>query len=85
MSNPYLCPNCKTNHSRFNIIEQIAKPVKLDPQTGKVMDEYINGDAGIFHKTYDGPKYRVQCASCGLVETEESFVKYAEYNQRTKH
>ncbi len=85
LPNPYLCPNCKTNHSRFNIIEQVAKPVKLDPQTGEVIESYTNGDAGIFHKIYEGPKYRVQCASCGLVEVEENFIKYATYNQKNAH
>lgn len=84
MSHPYLCPNCKTNHSRFNIIEQVATPVKLHPQTGELVESYTNGNAGVFHKTYDGPNCRVQCASCGLVETEENFIKYAEYNQKNK-
>lgn len=85
LPSPYLCPNCKTNHSRFNIIEQVALPVKLHPQTGEVMESYSNEDAGVFHKTYDGPQYRVQCASCGLVEVEDTFIKYAVYNQKNVH
>ena len=32
--------SCKTNRTRFNILEQQVKPVKLNPQTGQVEEEY---------------------------------------------
>src|SRR5699024_8214295 len=85
LPNPYLCPNWKTNHSRFNIIEQVAKPVKIDPQTGEVIESYTNAAATICRKTYEGPRYRVQCASCGPVEVEENFIKYATYTPKNAH
>lgn len=82
MANPYLCPNCKTNYSRFNIIEQVARPVKLDPRSGEVVDEYSNGQLDPFHHPYKGPDTKVQCGTCGLIEDERAFVKFAEYQKK---
>lgn len=83
MNKPYRCPNCKTNKSRFNIIEQVATPVKLHPQTGEIEIEYhneqINEQIEVFHQTYQGPDKRVQCAMCGLIEDESRFMQFAMY------
>lgn len=79
MGNRYCCPNCKTNRSRFNIIEQAAYAVRLDPQTGEVMERFENQeDPGLFHKSYTGPDRRIQCAVCGLIEDEKTFIKFGE-------
>ncbi|RXT13623.1 DNA alkylation repair protein [Ammoniphilus sp. CFH 90114] len=76
MSHPYLCPNCKTNRSRFNIIQQVSKSIKMDAQTGNVMEVYQE-DIPPFHLPYGGPAYRVQCAACSIIEDEEQFIKAA--------
>ncbi|MDQ0228882.1 DNA alkylation repair protein [Metabacillus malikii] len=81
MSTPYLCPNCKTNRSRFNIIEQHAKSVKLNPQTGEILEELDQLALGPLHVPYRGPNYKIQCGICGLIEEELSFIKHAQLHQ----
>lgn len=75
---PMLCPSCKTNRTRFNLIEQNVRAIKMNPQTGNIEEEFTNNDAGPFHMMYQGPAYRVQCAACGLTENMEMFVKHAQ-------
>jgi len=79
MSQPYLCPNCKTNKTRFDLIDQVPHAVKLDPQTGDIVEEYESTSLSPFHMAYKGPERKVQCAVCGLVEDERAFVKRATY------
>lgn len=81
MTEPYLCPNCKTNKTRFNIIEQVVQPVKLDPESGEVVEAYENNHLSPLHMAYTGPSVRVQCAVCGLIEDEQSFIKRAKYHR----
>lgn len=78
MTAPYKCPNCKTNRTRFNIIQQQPESVKLDPQTGDIVEHITDENREPFHMSYKGPEYKVQCAACGLVEDERMFIKFGE-------
>lgn len=70
----YRCPSCGAR-SRFNLIEQVATPVKIDAVSGETI---VLNDPEPFHLLYQGPAVRVQCATCGLVEDEIRFIKMAE-------
>ncbi|MCM3236715.1 DNA alkylation repair protein [Heyndrickxia oleronia] len=81
MHGPYCCPNCKTNRTRFNIIQQIPQAVKMDPKTGDIIEQYGNEASDLFHISFKGPEFRVQCGACGLVEDETTFLKFGEYKR----
>jgi len=75
----YLCPNCKTNRSRFNLIKQTAEPIKVNPKSGEIIN-VKNEEPTLYHVEYQGPDYRVQCGVCGLIEDENTFIQYAKYD-----
>lgn len=81
MQAPLCCPNCKTNRSRFNVIEQTATAVKLDPTTGSMQHQYADDEIEPFHTTYNGPARKIQCASCGRIENEQTFLSFASYGK----
>jgi len=85
MTEPYHCPNCKTNRTRFNLIEQQPKIVKLDANTGDIVSELSAETIEPFHMQYKGPSYKVQCGVCGLLEDESMFTKYAAYSQKKEN
>ncbi|MCU9595747.1 DNA alkylation repair protein [Caldibacillus thermolactis] len=78
MPTPYRCPNCKTNKTRFNFIKQVPEFVKVDPETGEVLEIYDNTQLDPFHLPYNGPDIKIQCAVCGLIEDEKMFAKFGE-------
>ncbi|NWO13124.1 DNA alkylation repair protein [Virgibacillus sp.] len=79
MQAPYCCPNCKTNKTRFNKIDQVANPMKMDAQTGEIVETYETNQVETFHIMYKGPKFKIQCAACGVIEDETTFIQYAQY------
>jgi len=54
--------------------------VKVDPQSGDVLEEFSN-NLDPFHIPYRGPDKKVQCGVCGLIEDEISFIKRAQNNK----
>ncbi|MDQ0338862.1 hypothetical protein J2S00_001648 [Caldalkalibacillus uzonensis] len=72
----YRCPSCQAR-SRFNVIEQVVTPIKVDLETGQAHE--LN-ELDPFHLPYQGPDKRIQCASCGLIEDELQFIKRAVAN-----
>lgn len=59
---------------RFHILDQIPMSVKLNPQTGEIIDNLL-GDR--IAQPYKGEKRVVQCALCGLNGGESLFAKAA--------
>ena len=82
MTQPYFCPNCKTNRTRFNFIDQVPRSVKIDPASGEFIHQYEGTITDPFHSPYQGPIYKVQCATCGIISEEEVFIKAAQNNPR---
>lgn len=76
VSQVYCCPNCRTNKSRFNLIQQISIPIKKNPASGEIIEQYTNDNLQPFHLAYNGPEIRVQCAACGLIEDEKTFTAF---------
>ncbi|CAH0347327.1 MULTISPECIES: DNA alkylation repair protein [unclassified Bacillus (in: firmicutes)] len=81
MSQVYRCPNCKTNKMRFNLIQQVSTPVKKDPNSGDIVQQYTNETLDPFHIPYKGPDVRVQCGTCGLIEDEKTFAAFGQMNR----
>jgi hypothetical protein len=84
LTSPYFCPTCKSNRIRFNLIEQVPRPVRLDPQTGAIVSELTNDQLDAFHQPYRGDAYLVQCGICGTIEREERFVKMAQHDMQNR-
>lgn len=82
MTTPYLCPACKSNRTRFAIIEQVPQYVKMDPQSGEIVEEYSSGTLDAFHLPYQGSVRRIQCGACGLTEDEQTFIAMANNYKR---
>lgn len=78
MNQPYFCPNCKTNRTRFNLIDQVPRSVKMDPATGECLQAYEESITDPFHSPYAGPSYKVQCATCSIISDEDHFIKAAQ-------
>ncbi|AWX55711.1 MULTISPECIES: hypothetical protein [Brevibacillus] len=86
MTQPLLCPTCKSNRMRFTVIEQTPRYIRLDPQSGEVVAELHQEQLDMFHQPYKGESYMIQCGVCGTTEPEERFVKMAQHmqSQRSK-
>lgn len=78
MNSPYLCPKCRSNRTRFAILEQVPLYVKLEPFSGQVVAETGSAqELDPFQVPYQGTTRRVQCGVCGLLEDEKAFIATA--------
>ncbi|WP_047153814.1 hypothetical protein [Aneurinibacillus tyrosinisolvens] len=82
MNTPYLCPSCKSNRTRFAIVDQAPVYVKLNPESGEAVQYYEQDELDLFHMPYRGSVRRVQCGVCGLIEDEQTFVTMARNHPR---
>ncbi|HET7579459.1 MAG TPA: DNA alkylation repair protein [Bacillales bacterium] len=83
MGEPYLCPSCNSNRTWFNKIEQLDTTVKMDPQTGEVVEEFSDSSLPPFVFPYKGAQYKIQCGICGLIGDENQFIKNAQHQSKT--
>lgn len=56
--------------------------MKMDPQSGEIVQEYSNQALDPFHTPYRGPSIKVQCGVCGLIEDEIRFESFAKNSRR---
>ncbi|SFJ94294.1 hypothetical protein, partial [Thermoflavimicrobium dichotomicum] len=84
MSHPYLCPSCQTNRTRFAIIDQTPVYVKLDPQSGEIVQQYKEDELEPLHMPYNGSTRHIHCGTCGLTEDEQRFISMAQYFKKNR-
>ncbi|BCJ88196.1 DNA alkylation repair protein [Effusibacillus dendaii] len=82
MATPYLCPACRTNRTKFAVIEQVPQYVKLDPDTGNTVELLDAASIDPLHIPYKGSLRRVQCGVCGLLDDEQTFAATARNHPR---
>ena len=82
---PMLCPSCKTNRTRFNILEQQVKPVKLNPQTGQVEEEYTNETMNAFHMAYQNLLIASNVLYVGLLKIQSNLLNLLKINLSNKN
>ncbi|MFT9847111.1 DNA alkylation repair protein [Aneurinibacillus sp. REN35] len=83
MATPYLCPGCKSNRTRFAILNQIPHYVKMDPHNGEVVQDYEADTLDAFHIPYNGSERRIQCGACGMTENEQAFIAMAQHYRKS--
>ncbi len=76
LSRPYLCPVCKGNRTRFELIFKMAQEVHKDPTSG--ITQFQSDELTTLTHRDGRLDLDVRCDKCGYVGTEKSFVKAAE-------
>lgn len=75
MARPYLCPACRNNHERFEVIYKLVQEVRLDANTGELLFETDELTTLI---DFDGrPDIDVRCGRCSYTGKERSFLQAA--------
>mgnify|MGYP001048270095 CR=1 FL=1 len=75
MAKRYLCPVCRGNRSRFEIVYKLVQEVQKDELTGEVL---FRSDELVTRLVGGRPDVDVRCARCGYTGSEASFARAAE-------
>lgn len=80
MSRGYLCPVCKANRSRFELIYKLAQEIHKDAESGQTL--YQGDELSVLVKSDGRPDLDVRCSACGYTGAEGSFARAAEREAR---
>ncbi|OGX68147.1 MAG: hypothetical protein A2189_04830 [Paenibacillus sp. RIFOXYA1_FULL_44_5] len=72
---PYFCPNCRSNRTKFKVISQSSQAFFKDAVTGAVLEMH-DAEAVV------EPEPTIQCMVCGVAGNEMRFIKQAEREPR---
>lgn len=71
---PYLCPICRSNRTRFDMVLRLARAVVKDAETGEIT--YESNVMELLDQPR-GPEREVHCHRCGYTGAESLFVQAA--------
>lgn len=74
MPEPYFCPHCRGNRTRFALIQRISQEVEKDPRTGAIREA---AEEWVLESRGDQPYVEVRCLSCGFEGYEGLFIQAA--------
>lgn len=79
---PYRCPICHDNRTRFTLIYKLAQDVQLDAETGDPV--YEAGELEAVLRPDGRPDLEVRCNACNYVASENAFVRRTPSSRNTK-
>lgn len=74
MNEPYLCPACRENRRRFQLIYKLAREVHKHPESGRI--EFAEDQWEVVRRG-SGLELEVRCLLCGHSGDERRFIAMA--------